>query len=108
MEMKVASIHTRIQPSLKRRAEQIFSESGHTPSDVIEQFYIQTVRKGRIPIRLTKRRASIPNENLMTPKEIRAMLASAEKSAKGQIESGRYVTLEKVKGKLKEDYGLKL
>lgn len=108
MEMRTATIHTRIKPSLKKRAEEIFNESGHTPSDVLEQFYILTVKKGKVPIRLTRRRANIPDENLMTPDEIKAMLAEAEKSLDKQIESGKYITSANVKEALRERYGIRV
>ena len=90
------------------RAEKIFADSGHTTSDVIEQLYIQTVRRGKVPIRLAKRRANIPDEALMTPEEIRAMLEEANKSAERQIASGEFISLQDVKDGLRQKYGLKL
>ena len=107
-ETRTATIHTRIQPSLKRRAERIFASAGHTPSEVLEQFYAQTVRRGKVPIRLTKRRAAIPDEGAMTSAELRAMLATASASAREQITSGKYITTENIKADLKERYGISL
>ena len=108
METRTATVHTRIQPSLKLQAEQIFVNEGHTPSEVIEQFYAQTVRRGRVPIRLTKRRVAIPDENLMTQSEIRTMLKEASTSARKQISSGNYITSEDIRSDLKERYALNL
>ena len=108
MEMRTATIHARIKPSLKDRAEKIFVASGHTTSDVLEQFYIQTIRRGKVPIRLAKRRATIPDENLLSSSEIREILRNAHNSANKQISSGNYITTETVKKDLKRKYDLKI
>lgn len=106
MALRTATIHTRIQPELKKSAEEIFEESGHTVSDVLEQFYMLTVKNGKVPIRLTKRRARILDENLNTPEEIRAALREAKKSAAKQIESGNYITTKEVRRKMNMKYGI--
>lgn len=106
--MRTATIHARIQPGLKTRAEEIFAESGHTTSEVLEQFYVQTVKRGRVPIRLNKRRAKILDENLNSPEEIRAALDLAKKSAQGQFDRGKYITAQDARAHLREKYGLKV
>ncbi|MBR2658554.1 type II toxin-antitoxin system RelB/DinJ family antitoxin [Candidatus Saccharibacteria bacterium] len=106
MALRTATIHTRIQPELKRNAEEIFEKSGHTASDVLEQFYVLTVKNGKVPIRLTKRRAKILDENLNTPEEIQAALKTARKSAAKQIKSGEYITTKEVRRKMKTKYGI--
>lgn len=106
--MRTATIHTRIQPELKQRAEKIFADSGHTTSDVLEQFYIQTVLRGKVPIKLSKRRASIPDEALMTADEIRGMLSESSRAAKKQIASGEYLTTDDIKEKLNKRYAINL
>ena len=108
MSTRTATIHTRIQPNLKFRAEQIFAESGHTTSDVLEQFYIQTVRSGKVPIRLNKRRATIPDEALMSDKEIKLMLSAASKSARKQISEVNLITSNDIKVGLKRQHGVEL
>ncbi|MBR0431272.1 type II toxin-antitoxin system RelB/DinJ family antitoxin [Candidatus Saccharibacteria bacterium] len=108
IKMRTATIHTRIQPNLKARAERIFAESGHTTSDIIEQLYIQTVRQGKVPIRLNKRRANIPDEALMTSDEIKKLLTDASGSAKRQIASNKYITTKDIKKQLKEKYAINL
>lgn len=54
------------------------------------------------------RSANIPDEALMTPEEIRAMLEEANKSAERQIASGEFISLQDVKDGLRQKYGLKL
>lgn len=108
MNTRSATIHTRIQPKLKQRAEKIFADSGHTPSDVLEQFYIQTVRRGKVPIKLNKRRAKNPDEALMTADEIREMLSKSSQMAKDQIASGDYITTDNIKDKLNKQYAIDL
>lgn len=108
MNTRTATIHTRIQPNLKSRAEQIFADSGHTTSDVIEQFYIQTVRRGKVPIHLSKRRAKIPDEILMTTDETKAMLTAASNSAKEQLSTGKTISTQDIKQDLREKYALNL
>lgn len=108
METRTATIHARIHPGLKMRAEEIFAATGHTTSDILEQFYAQTVARGKVPIRLKKRRANIPDLNLMTPEEISTMLRSAKASLDKQIESGHYTTLNDAKARFKEKYGIDL
>lgn len=103
--MRTATIHARIQPGLKSRAEEIFAESGHTTSEVLEQFYAQTVKRGKVPIRLTKRRAKILDESINTPEEIRTALVQAKKSAQRQFEEGKYITEQDVQAHFKEKYG---
>lgn len=105
MALKTATIHIRIQPALKKSAEEIFAESGVTASEVVEQFYAQTVKRGKIPIRLSRRRrADILDENINTPEEIRAALDKAEKS----IESGSYYTINEVRERMKTKYGAEI
>ena len=46
---KSAAISTRIDPNLKRDAEQVFTELGVTPSQAISMFYRQVVLQRGLP-----------------------------------------------------------
>ena len=46
---KSAAISTRIDPDLKRDAEQVFTELGVTPSQAISMFYRQVVLQRGLP-----------------------------------------------------------
>lgn len=105
MALRTATIHIRIQPGLKKSAEEIFAESGVTASEAVEQFYAQTVKRGKVPIKLSRRRrANILDENVNTPEEIRAALDKAEKS----VESGNYYTIKEVRESMKTKYGVEI
>ena len=98
---KTAEIHTRIQPSVKRQAERIFAESGHTASDAIEQFYIWTIKHGKTPMRLRKH-ANIPDEALMSDAEADQMI----NEARADYKNGNYISLDSLQKEIERDYGL--
>lgn len=101
MATRTADIHIRIQPDVKKRAEQIFAEGGFTLTDGIEQFLSWTVRHKKVPIRLVRRRPNIPVLSEMTREEIRLELTKAESDFK----HGRVYTAEKINEMAGERYG---
>ena len=103
MIKKTAEIHARIQPNIKRQAEQVFAKTGHTASEAIEQFYVWTVKHQKTPMRLRKR-VNIPDENLLTDEEMKALIEEARKEAR----EGKVISLEESKRELREVYGLKV
>lgn len=96
---KTAEIHARIQPNIKQQAEQIFAKTGHTASEAIEQFYIWTIKHRKTPMRLRKR-ADIPDENLMTDAEIKEMIEEARK----EVREGKVTTLDELRKEMHEEY----
>ena len=51
---KSAYIRVRIEAELKMQAEEVFSELGLTPSQVITMFYRQVARTREIPYEIVK------------------------------------------------------
>ncbi|MBQ3348298.1 type II toxin-antitoxin system RelB/DinJ family antitoxin [Candidatus Saccharibacteria bacterium] len=103
MATRTADIHIRINPLLKKQAEEYFDGEGVTMSQALEQFLSWTVAHHKTPMRLT-RRANIPNEKTMTKAEVRAMLDEAL----AEVNDGKYVTLETMKAGVEDRYGIKL
>jgi len=52
-----AVIHTRIDPTIKKEAESVFSQLGMTPTEAVRLFYTQVSLRKAIPFSL-----HIPNE----------------------------------------------
>lgn len=102
MATRTADIHIRIQPDVKKQAEQIFAEGGFTLTDGIEQFLSWTVRHKKAPIRLQKRRPNIPVLADMTREEIRAMCNESE----ARIQKGEFYTSEEIRERLVEEFGV--
>ena len=103
MATKTTDIHIRINPTLKKQAEEYFEGAGVTMSQALEQFLAWTVKHQKTPIRL-KRRANIPDENLMTKEEIVKMLDETM----DEIKAGKCMTFEQFKERVEELHGIKL
>ena len=58
----MANVNVRIDPEIKKEAEQIFALLGLTPTTAITLFYNQVIRTCSIPFEL---KADIPNEETM-------------------------------------------
>ncbi|MGR3318251.1 MAG: type II toxin-antitoxin system RelB/DinJ family antitoxin [Candidatus Anammoxibacter sp.] len=54
---KSATIHARIEPKIKEKAEGVLKKLGISPAEVIRLFYDQICRSGGIPFQIL-----IPNE----------------------------------------------
>jgi DNA-damage-inducible protein J len=55
--MKTAAVHSRIQPDIKEKAENILHRLGLSPTEAIRMFYTQITLKNGLPFDV-----SIPNE----------------------------------------------
>ncbi len=55
--MKTAAVHSRIQPEIKERAEEILQRLGLSPTEAIRMFYTQITLRNGLPFDV-----SIPNE----------------------------------------------
>ena len=69
------------------------------------QYWYNNCHKDRF---MNTRTAAVPDESLMTPEEIRAMLEQAKESGRKQIASGDYITIQNVRDGLREEYALDL
>lgn len=58
----MANVNVRIDPKLKKQAEEVFASLGISASSAIIMFYHQVVRTNSIPFEL---KADIPNETTM-------------------------------------------
>ena len=58
----MANVNVRIDPKLKKQAEEVFASLGISASSAIIMFYHQVVRTKSIPFEL---KADIPNETTM-------------------------------------------
>lgn len=73
----MANINIRIDGEIKKKAEQVFSKLGMTPTTAITLFYNQVIRTKSIPFEL---HADIPNEETIEAiKEIDDMEKHPEK-----------------------------
>ena len=55
--MKAAAVHSRIQPEIKQRAEDILQRLGLSPTEAIRMFYTQITLRNGLPFEVL-----IPNE----------------------------------------------
>ncbi len=55
--MKPAAVHTRIEPEIKEKAENILHRLGVSPTEAIRMFYTQIALRNGLPFELV-----IPNE----------------------------------------------
>jgi DNA-damage-inducible protein J len=55
--MKTAAVHSRIQPEIKQRAEDILQRLGLSPTEAIRMFYTQITLRNGLPFEVL-----IPNE----------------------------------------------
>lgn len=57
LSMKTAAVHSRIQPEIKQKAEDILHRLGLSPTEAIRMFYTQITLRNGMPFDV-----SIPNE----------------------------------------------
>ena len=57
MIMKTAAVHSRIQPEIKQKAEDILHRLGLSPTEAIRMFYTQITLRNGLPFDV-----AIPNE----------------------------------------------
>lgn len=57
LNMKTAAVHSRIQPEIKQKAEDILHRLGVSPTEAIRMFYTQIALRNGLPFDV-----SIPND----------------------------------------------
>ena len=55
--MKTAAVHTRIEPEIKKKAENILHRLGLSPTEAIRMFYTQIALRNGLPFEI-----AIPND----------------------------------------------
>ena len=81
----MANVNVRIDPKLKKQAEDVFASLGISVSSAINIFYHQVVRTHAIPFEL---KADIPNETTV------AAIEEAEKMSKHPKNSKSFSSVE--------------
>lgn len=107
MATKTADLHIRIQPGLKKQAEEVFAETGHTMSEALEQILGWTVKHKKSPIRL-RRRANIADFGKMTNCEVEQYLSDVSREADEDFKKGRTILSEDVRKAFHKEYGFKI
>ena len=83
----MANVNIRINPAIKKKAEEVFKNLGLTPTSAITLFYIQAIRTNSIPFDLI---AEKPNK-----KTIKA-IKEAETDMKKSSTSNSYSSVEEL------------
>ena len=83
----MANVNVRIDPKLKKQAEDVFASLGISVSSAINIFYHQVVRTRGIPFEL---KADIPNETTV------AAIEEAEEMAKHPKKSKSFSSVEDI------------
>ena len=83
----MANVNVRIEPKLKKQAEDVFAALGISVSSAINMFYHQVVRVNGIPFEL---KADVPN------KETLKAINEVEEMEKGKKKGKSYSTVEEV------------
>lgn len=86
----MANVNIRINPDIKKKAEEVFKNLGLTPTSAITLFYIQAIRTNSIPFDLI---AEKPNKTTIKAIE------EAENDMKKSTKSNSYSSV----GELMED-----
>ena len=83
----MANVNVRIDPKLKKQAEEVFASLGISTSAAINMFYHQVVRTNSIPFEL---KADIPNETTIDA------INEAEEIEKGKKKTKTYQNVDEL------------
>ena len=90
MTQKSANIYARIEPDVKKEAEDILSSLGVSASSAINMFYKQIILRKGIPFDITLQKAKPADISLMTEAELSTELERGyEQIAEGKVRSAR-------------------
>ncbi len=101
MTTKSATVLVRMEPKVKKQAEEVFTDLGMTPSTAVNVFYRQVIKYGGFPFEITTEQPSIPNLDEMTTAEIKEMLEESTK----EIKAGKTKSASEVFAKLHKEFG---
>ena len=102
MIQKTASIYVRIEPEVKRQAEEILSELGIPASNAINMFYKQVILHKGLPFSVTLPQRALPDLSQMSQKAVSEEL---QKGYDDMIE-GRVASADQVFSDIRKDYGM--
>jgi DNA-damage-inducible protein J len=76
MAIKTSMIRARIQPNIKKSAEEIIEKLGLKPTDVITMLYIQIIDKKQIPFSISLEKDDKPEHYIKVNdnKELRSLI----------------------------------
>ena len=90
MTQKSANIYARIEPDIKKQAEDILSSLGVSASSAINMFYKQIILKKGIPFDITLKTAKPTDISLLSEEELSAELEKGfNQIAEGKVRSAK-------------------
>lgn len=90
MTQKSANIYARIEPDIKKQAEDILSSLGVSASSAINMFYKQIILKKGIPFDITLNAAKPADISLLSEEELSAELEKGfNQIAEGKVRSAK-------------------
>lgn len=90
MTQKSANIYARIEPDIKKQAEDILSSLGVSASSAINMFYKQIILKKGIPFDITLNTAKLADISLLSEEELSAELEKGyNQIAEGKVRSAK-------------------
>lgn len=90
MTQKSANIYARIEPDIKKQAEDILSSLGVSASSAINMFYKQIILKKGIPFDITLNTAKPADISLLSQEELSAELEKGfNQIAEGKVRSAK-------------------
>jgi addiction module RelB/DinJ family antitoxin len=90
MTQKSANIYARIEPDIKKQAEDILSSLGVSASSAINMFYKQIILKKGIPFDITLNTAKPADISLLSEEELSAELEKGfNQIAEGKVRSAK-------------------
>ena len=90
MTQKSANIYARIEPDIKKQAEDILSSLGVSASSAINMFYKQIIIKKGIPFDITLNTAKPADISLLSEEELSAELEKGfNQIAEGKVRSAK-------------------
>lgn len=90
MTQKSANIYARIEPDIKKQAEDILSSLGVSASSAINMFYKQIILKKGIPFDITLNTAKPTDISLLSEEELSAELEKGfNQIAEGKVRSAK-------------------
>lgn len=99
---RTSNIYIRVEPEVKKQAEQVLEQLGIPMSNAVNMFLKQVVLQRGIPFEIKlPERAPLSCDSL-TKEEFDAEIAKGM----ADIEAGRTYTAESIKEEMRRDYGL--
>lgn len=105
MANKTATILVRLEPEIKRQADQIFARMGMTASSATNVFMHQVVQEGGLPFRpQVAKKPGIPDMNKLSDEEIKELLDESMRN----IKAGDTRPFDEVVAEMEAKFGFRL